>query len=171
MTKNTNIAAEIAILAETPDPERIAAGVSEAARQVIKLAARLGNITLAELIEFAEGYAKESERSEVLAAINALHNAKKEYTGLQVSYILAAQSRCIATEFCRKFGESIAMNPDDFRDFVNFVNSDWGASHYLNGYEASRFYNQMECEIVMESFGYLLDYRDNKYVERAKHSA
>ena len=63
------------------------------------------------------------------------------------------------------------MNPDDFRDFVNFVNSDWGASHYLNGYEASRFYNQMECEIVMESFGYLLDYRDNKYIERAKHSA
>lgn len=47
MTKNTNIAAEIAILAETPDPERIAAGVSEAARQVIKEAVKLGNITLA----------------------------------------------------------------------------------------------------------------------------
>ncbi len=171
MTKNTNIAAEIAILAETPDPERIAAGVSEAVRQVIKEAAELGNITLAELIAFVEGHAQEPARSETLAAINALHNARKAYTNLQVCYIVGARNRLIAAEFCRKFGESTAMDPDDFSEFMRFVCDDMNHDYYLNGYEASRFYNQLECANVVEPFGYQWDCERNKYVERAKHSA
>lgn len=171
MTKNTNIAAEIAILAETPDPERIAAGVSEAARQVIKEALGFRHITLAELITFVEGDAQESARSEALAAINALHNAQKEYTGLQVGYIVGTQSRRIAAEFCRKFWKSTAMNPDDFGEFMRFVCDDWDPDDCLNGYEASELYNQLECENVLEPFNYRWDYERNKYVERTEHTA
>lgn len=169
MTKNTNIAAEIAILAETPDPERIAAGVSEAARQVIKEAAELGNITLAELIAFVEGHAQEPARSETLAAINALHNAKKEYTGLQVEYILDLYRKEVIVEFSRLFGKS-AMQPDDFNDFIENLSRGDSCISYLEEYDSSNFFNRLECVNVMEPLGYRLD-RDNKYVERAKHSA
>lgn len=144
MTKNTNLAAEIAILAETPDPERIAAGVSEAARQVIKEAAELGNITLAELIAFVEGHAQEPARSETLAAINALHNAKKEYTGLQVEYILDLYRKEVIVEFSRLFGNS-AMHPDDFNDFIDNLSRGGSCISYLEKYGTSRFFNQLEC--------------------------
>ena len=171
MTKNTKIAAEIAILAETPATARIAAGVSEAARQVIKEALGFGRTTLADLIAFIEGDARESVRSEALAAINALHNAQKEYTGLQVGYIIGEQSRRIAAEFCRKFWESTAMNPDDFGEFMRFVCDGWDPSDFLKGYGASELYNQLECENVLEPFNYRWDYERNKYVERTVHSA
>lgn len=169
MTKNTNLAAEIAILAETPDPQRIAAGVSEAVRQVIKEAAELGNITLAELIAFVEGHAQEPTRSETLAAINALHNAKKEYTGLQVEYILDLYRKEVIVEFSRLFGKS-AMQPDDFNDFIENLSRGDSCISYLEEYDSSNFFNRLECVNVMEPLGYRLD-RDNKYVERAKHSA
>lgn len=170
MTKNTNLAAEIAILAETPDPERIAAGVSEAVRQVIKEAVKLGNITLAELIAFVEEHVQEPARSETLAAINALHNARKEYTGLQVDYILDLYRKNVIAAFSRKFADS-TMQPDDFNDFIDNLDRGDSLDSYLKKYGSSRFFNQLECENVIRPFGYWLDYRDNTYVEQAKHSA
>ena len=170
MTKNTNIAAEIAILAETRDPQRIAAGVSEAVRQVIKEAAELENITLAELIAFVEEHAQEPARSETLAAINAMHNARKAYTNLQVDYILDLYRKNVIADFSRKFADS-AMQPDDFNDFIDSLDRGDSLDSYLEKYGSSRFFNQLECVNVIEPFGYYLDYERNKYVERAKHSA